>query len=202
MLWPMPTRVLNAAARDMFIATLFFAVMNVGVKLLVGIPAHEIVFFRALVSLVAAYALMRRAGVSAWGRRRVLLVLRGLAGTVALVAYFYSLHLMPLATAVTLQHMSPLFTILIAGPLLGERASGSQWGYFLLAFAGVLLIKGFDHRVTMLELSLGLTAAAFAGLAYNLVRMLKDTDHALVVVFYFPLVTVPLVGAYSFTHWV
>jgi len=198
----MPTRVLNAAARDMFIATLFFAVMNVGVKLLVGIPAHEIVFFRALVSLVAAYALMRRAGVSAWGRRRVLLVLRGLAGTVALVAYFYSLHLMPLATAVTLQHMSPLFTILIAGPLLGERASGSQWGYFLLAFAGVLLIKGFDHRVTMLELSLGLTAAAFAGLAYNLVRMLKDTDHALVVVFYFPLVTVPLVGAYSFTHWV
>lgn len=186
----------------MFIATLFFAVMNVGVKMLGGIPAHEIVFFRALVSLVAAYALLRREGVSPWGNARVLLIMRGLAGTVALIAYFYSLHLMPLSTAVTVQHMSPLFTILIAGPLLGEKATRTQWIYFLAAFAGVLMIKGFDARVTVPELGLGLVAAAFAGLAYNLVRLLKDSDHALVVVLYFPLVTVPLVGVYTLTHWV
>ena len=186
----------------MLTATLLFAVMNVGVKMLAGIPAHEIVFFRALISLVAAYTLLRRAGISPLGKRRVLLLARGLAGTVALIAYFYSLHLMPLATAVTIQHMSPLFTILIAGPLLGERATRTQWGFFLLAFVGVLLIKGLDARVTPGELSLGLVAALFAGLAYNLVRMLRDSDHALVVVFYFPLVTVPLVGVYTLTHWV
>lgn len=202
MLHPVSRPLLSPAARDMLTATLFFAVMNVGVKILSEIPAHEIVFFRALVSLVAAYVLLRREGISPWGKRRVLLLARGLAGTVALIAYFYSLHLMPLATAVTIQHMSPLFTILIAGPLLGERATRTQWGFFLLAFVGVLMIKGMDARVTLGELSLGLVAAAFAGLAYNLVRMLRDSDHALVVVLYFPLVTVPLVGGYTLSHWV
>ncbi len=193
---------LNSGARYMLLATLYLALMNVGVKLLPGIPAHEIVFFRALVSLVVAYAMLRRQRLSVWGNNRPLLIWRGLAGTTALVCYFYSLHLMPLASAVTIQQLSPIFTILLSSVLLGEHASRKQWGAFMVAFAGVVLVKGFDPRVTIPEALLCMAAAFFAGLAYNLVRMLKDHDHPLVVVFYFPVVTVPLVGAYTLTHWV
>ncbi len=191
----------STGVRYILLATLLFAVMNVGVKLLVGFPVHEIVFFRALVTLVVGYGLLRRAGISPWGHNRPLLVARGVAGTVALVCYFWSLHQMPLGSAVTIQHLSPIFTVAISGLLLREPPRAVQWVFFAGAFAGVVMVKGFDPRVTLFELTIGIGAAASAGLAYNLVRMLKDHDHPLVVVFYFPLVTVPVIGAYTLGHW-
>ena len=116
--------------------------------------------------------------------------------------YFYTLQNIPLASAVTIQHLSPIFTIIIAGFMLKEYSRPVQWLFFAIAFGGVIMIKGFDARVTMLELVMGVSAAFFAGLAYNYVRKLKDYDHPLVVVFYFPLVTVPAIGVYSLTNWV
>jgi len=184
------------------LATFFFALMNVGVKYLNHIPSHEIVLFRALVTLILGYILIRRAGLNPWGNNKKYLLLRGLTGTTALVMYFYTLQHMPLASAVTIQFMSPIFTGIISGIFLKERATASQWLFFLSAFAGVIMVKGFDARVTVPELMIGITAAVFSGLAYNFIRKLKDFDHALVVVFYFPLVTVPIVGSYTIFHWV
>src|SRR5690606_16112212 len=70
------------------------------------------------------------------------------------------------------------------------------------ALLGTAVVKGFDPRVSWPDLALGVIAAFFSGIAYNLVRKLKDTDHPLVVVFYFPLVVVPVIGTYSLFHWV
>jgi len=176
--------------------------MNVGVKYLDHIPSHEIVLFRAAVTLVMGYILIRRAGLNPWGNNKKYLLLRGLTGTTALVMYFYTLQHMPLASAVTIQFLSPIFTIIISSLFLKERATPIQWLFFLIAFAGVVMVKGFDARVTVPELIIGITAAVFSGMAYNFIRKLKDYDHALVVVFYFPLVTVPIVGSYTIFHWV
>ena len=176
--------------------------MNIGVKFIRHIPAHEIVFFRAVVSLVVGYMLIRRRGLNPWGNNKPLLIYRGIAGTIALIMYFYTLQQMPLASAVTIQYLSPIFTILIAGIMLKEPARPIQWLMFLVSFAGVVMVKGFDPRISVFELIIGVAAAVFSGLAYNFIRKLKDHDHPLVVVFYFPLVTVPVVGLYTLTHWV
>jgi drug/metabolite transporter (DMT)-like permease len=40
------------------------------------------------------------------------------------------------------------------------------------------------------------------GVAYNLVRMLRQTDHPLVVVFYFPIVTLPFALPLALPGWV
>jgi len=184
------------------LSTVFFALMNVGVKYLKTMPAYEIVFFRALVTLVVVFFFLRQRKLSPWGNNKKYLILRGLAGTAALVMYFYTLQKMPLASAVTIQYLSPIFTIIIAGILLKESPRPIQWLFFLISFAGVVMVKGFDPRVTVPELMLGISAAVCSGLAYNFIRKLKVYDHPLVVVFYFPLVTVPIVGLYTFTHWV
>lgn len=188
--------------RYILIATVMFALMNVGVKYLSHIPAHEVVFFRALISLLVCLVLLRRAGISPWGNNRKILLGRGIAGTIALTMYFYTLQNMPLASAVTIQYMSPIFTIIIAGVMLKEPPRPIQWLFFLVSFAGVLMIKGFDPRVSPTDLAIGITAAMSSGLAYNFIRKLRGQDHPLVVVFYFPLVTVPVIGAWTFTHWV
>jgi len=186
----------------MVVATLLFTTMGVLVKHLRHIPAHEVVFFRAAVTLVLSWLVLRRAGVSPWGNNRPLLLARGAVGTAALLIYFFTLQRMPLATAVTVQYLSPLFTLLFAGLFLGEPTAPRQWAFFGLCFAGVAAIKGFDPRVALPDLALGVLAAALSGVAYNLVRRLKNSDLPLVVVFYFPLVTFPVIGPYTVTHWV
>lgn len=176
--------------------------MNVGVKYLDHIPAYEIVFFRALVTLIVCYFLVIRARLKPWGNNKKYLILRGLAGTIALMLYFYTLQNMPLASAVTIQYVSPIFTIIVAGLMLKEPPRRVQWLFFIVSFVGVVMIKGFDPRVSVFELLVGMTSAVFSALAYNFIRKLKDFDHPLVVVFYFPLVTVPLVGTYTVFNWV
>ncbi len=193
---------LSRGQRHMVLATLLFSFMGVLVKYLRPIPAHEVVFFRALVSLVACWIMLRRRGKSPWGHNRRLLLARGAAGSAALLLYFYTLQRMPLATAVTVQYLNPIFTILLSGYLLREAATRGQLAASGLCFAGVALLKGFDPRVSTVDLLLGIAAAGFAALAYNLVRRLRETEDPLVVVFHFPLVTLPLVGPYTAAHWV
>ena len=132
----------------MLLASFLFSVMGVLIKKLDHIPAHELVFFRALITLVICGALIRKAGVNPWGVNRPVLILRGLAGTLSLFLFFYTLQILPLASAVSLQFLSPIFTIFLAGLFLKEPANSKQWFFFISAFIGVLMIKGFDVRVS------------------------------------------------------
>jgi len=195
-------RNIPAGVKYIILSTIFFALMNVGVKYLSNIPAYEIVFFRALVSLIVCAFLIRKAGLPMWGNNRPVLIARGLAGTAALMMYFYTLQNMPLASAVTIQYLSPIFTVVIAGIMLKEPPKPIQALFFLVSFAGVAMIKGFDTRVPTLYLVIGVCSSVCSGFAYNFIRKLRTTDHPLVVVFFFPLVTVPIVGVYTLLHWV
>ena len=78
----------------------------------------------------------------------------------------------------------------------------AQWLFFLLAFAGVAMLKGYDDRVSLFYLGLGLLSSFFAGAAYNCIRLVKDTDHPLVVVLYFPMVATPIMLVLSYFEWV
>ena len=173
----------------MILAVTCFAVTHASVKFLQTIPFYEIVWFRALISLVICLVMLRSIRISPWGSNKKILLLRGLFGTCALVLYFYTLQVLPLATAVTIQYLSPMLTILISQYLLKESASPLQWLFFLLAFVGVLLTQDFEGGGSWIPLMAGLAAAFGSAFAYNFVRMLKTTEHELVVVLYFPLVT-------------
>ena len=91
-------------------ATFLFAVMNVLVKTVSHIPAVEVVFFRSIVSLVISLGMLKAAGVQLFGQKqnRLLLILRGTSGAIALVMYFWLLQVIPLATALVLQILTPV----------------------------------------------------------------------------------------------
>lgn len=185
----------------MLLSTFFFALMNLCVKLLPEIPAHEIVFFRSLGIFLICVVLLAKYRLHPLGHQRRDLFLRGLFGTLALTAYFYTLKHLPLASAVTIQYLNPIFSTAFAVLLLNEKVQLKQWGFFALSFCGVLLVKGFDNRVSTFYLVTGILAAACAGLAYNYVRKLRHSDHPIVVIFYFAWVNLALIGPYTATHW-
>ena len=186
----------------MLLATFAFAVMNVFVKQLNHIPAMEIVFFRCLVSAAICFVGISRAQVDWKGNNNALLIARGTFGTLALFAFFVTVQNIPLATAVTIAYLAPIFTTLIGVFLLGEEVRKLQWLFYAIAFAGVLVIKGFDAAVPTPFLITGVVSAMCAAVAYNLVRRLKEQEHPLVVVLHFQLVGVAAGFVFTLLYWV
>jgi drug/metabolite transporter (DMT)-like permease len=189
----------------MVASALSFSLMGVCVKQVGGrIPAAEVVLARALVSVVLSWLLVRRAGLNPWGQRRGLLVLRGAIGSVALLCVYVALAELPLASATVLQYLYPTFTALLAWLMLGERIGRRVLLAVLLGWSGVLLVARpaeIMGSVASLADSASLAgpavliavAGAFCtALAYVSVRSLARSEHPLVIVFYFPLVAVPL----------
>ena len=185
----------------MGLAVVFFAVMNVAIKYVAHLPTFELVFFRALIAASIAYTTLRVKGIPAWGNRKGLLILRGVFGFGALSMFIATLQNMPMATALVIQYMSPVFVAILGIFLLKEPMRPLQWVWLAMAFAGVVMIKGFDPRVSILYLSIGIASCILSAFAYTTVRSLKDTDHPLVVVFYFPLVTLPVAGLLMWYQW-
>ncbi len=185
----------------MFISTLAFALANVFVKQISHIPAMEVVFFRCTIATVFCFAGIHRAKADWRGSNRIMLLLRGLFGTTALYLFFTTLQNIPLASAMTIQYLSPIFTSIIAILVLSEKVRSLQWLFYAIAFSGVLLIERFDTRVSMFYLVIGIISAFCSGVAYNLVRNMRGKEHPLTVVLHFQLVG-SIIGLISlFFEW-
>lgn len=166
-----------------------------------NIPTHEIVFFRSAITFIITATIILRNKIPFWGNQINWLIVRGAAGATALTLFFYTIKLIPIATAITIQNLSPIFTVILAVIFLGEKVKKLQWLFFVIAFGGVLIIKGFDPRVSWTYLGLGILSAFLSGVAYNAIIKCKDTEHPLTLVMYFPLVAIPITGIWCFYEW-
>jgi drug/metabolite transporter (DMT)-like permease len=193
---------LSKGVQYMLLSTFIFAIMNVLIKYVPNIPAIEIILFRSIVSFAMSGIALKFQRVPLLGKNRKILFLRGLAGALALMMFFTTLQEIPLASAVTLMFLGPIFTTILGMWIVKEKVVWMQWLFFAMSFAGILMIKGFDPRVSPYMALLGVGAAFCSGIAYNMIRKLKTSEHPLVIIFYFPLVTLPIVGIYSIFHWV
>jgi drug/metabolite transporter (DMT)-like permease len=175
-----------------------FSAMAVLVKLAgERLPAPEIILVRVVVTLILSWAMLRRARMSPWGTRHGALALRGLLGFVALSCYYWTLTRLPLADATTIQQLAPLFTAVGAWALLGERVGPAAAIAIVLGLGGVVLVThpGGLLGATQLDpagTAIALGGALASGLAYVTVRQLSRHEDPLVIVFYFPLVALPL----------
>lgn len=190
------------AVASMAIASVFFFAMTVAVKSAHGIPTVQIVFFRAFVALILSLAQLRWEGVSVFGVHRGLLFLRGVFGSMALVCYFWSIGQLPLAIATVLQSLAPVFTAGLAVAVLGERMRPVQVLLFGLAAAGVFVMRGGGEGGTLFGVVVGLGGAFFAACAYTVIGRIGRREHPLVVVLWFPLVTVPVMAPVLPFVWV
>jgi drug/metabolite transporter (DMT)-like permease len=183
---------ITKGAQYLILATFCYALMNVCIKFVFHIPVMEIVFARCLISLIASYVHLKIIKQPVWGNNKQALILRGVFGMVSMSAFFFTLQHIPLASAVTIQYLSPIFTIILATFIVKEKTKPIQYLFFIISFIGVILIKGYDARISYLHLGAGILSAFFSGLGYNMIRKTGSTEHPMVVVFYFPLIAAPI----------
>jgi drug/metabolite transporter (DMT)-like permease len=182
----------------MAISAFFFSIMGLLVKVAgERLPSQEIVFFRSLLVLVFAWWMLRRAGVNPWGNNKKWLVVRGFTGFMALSCFYYGVTHLPLADATLIMYSNPVFTALLAAVFLGERLTKVDLLGVVLSLGGVVLIAqpsfifGGASRLDPFDVGVALAGAIFAAISYVIVRKLRESEHALVVVFYFPLIATP-----------
>ncbi|HET7274014.1 MAG TPA: DMT family transporter [Longimicrobiaceae bacterium] len=190
---------MSRGIRYMVAGAFFFSVMSLLVKLVgARIPGQEIVLVRGSVTLVITFAMLKRAGIRARGSREGFLVLRALLGFAALSCFYYSVINLPLADATLIQYTNPVWTALLAAWLLGERMGRREALLIAASLGGVVLIArpsfifgSAAGRLDPAVVAIALIGALFSAAAYVTVRKLGQTEHALVIVFYFTLITVP-----------
>ena len=186
----------------MLSSVVLYTSANLCVKELAQLGTFQLVFLRSTVSLVFCVTYLKRAGISLLGNNRGWLFVRGIAGMLGLAGFFHTVKNIPLASATVIQYFSPVFTVLLALLFLKERVHRAQWLFLGLALVGIVMVKGFDPRVSWGIWGLGLSSACFAAVAYLATMKCRDTDHPVGVVIWFHMLAVPIMGMLSLTEWV
>ena len=186
----------------MVTSVLAFTIMNIIVKYLQQIPPFELAFFRSLGSSVIAITLIVKGRIPILGKQRKLLALRGIVGVSAMVSFFWALKLLPFASAISLRYLAPIFAAILAIFFVKERITPLQWVCFGMAFIGVVLLKGFDVRISLFGLMVILISAFLSGIVFVIIRKIGTSEHPLVIVNYF-MFTATVVGlVFSLFNWV
>ena len=178
----------------MLFATLMFSIMGVCVKLASDTySVAEIIMYRGFIGVLFIYVLILHQGGTLktsffWSH-----LWRCAVGVTALWLWFIAIGLLPLATAMTLNYMAPIW---ISGILfLGSWRSGKrrfEWGLvsaIIASFIGViLLLRPAIHQDQLLGGLLGVCSGFLSALAYLQVRSLGQRgEPESRVVFYFSL---------------
>ena len=159
----------------MVLASFLFASMGVCVKLASSnFNAFELVLYRGLVGMVFMALIVQARGSGLRTRFPGMQAWRSLVGVISLIAWFYAIAYLPLATAVTLNYMSSIWVaaFLIGGALLYSRGpmqprQGLLMLTVLTGFGGVVMILRPTLEQNQLFAGLiGLMSGLLAALAY------------------------------------
>ena len=186
----------------MLISALGFTLLNVFVKYLQNFNVYQIVFFRAVGSLFFTIPFIIKNQISPLGNKKVLLLVRSLTGLISMILFFASLKYISMGSAVSLRYIAPIFATVFAIFLLKEKIKSLQWLFFGLAILGVFILKGFDASINSVGLILALLSSVFAGLVYITIRKIGTSDHPIVVVNHFMIISAAVGGLLSIRYWI
>jgi S-adenosylmethionine uptake transporter len=176
----------------MLVAAFLFALMGVCVKFAAEhYNAMELVAYRGAVSVVITFLWAASIKVSLKTRLVGMHAWRGIIGAFSLLAWFYALQHLPIATAMTLNYMSSIWiaAFLVGGALMYGKpaAQGALFATVLCGFGGVVMVLRPAFEANQLWAGLiGMMSGMTAALAYLQVTALSRAGEPEArVVFYF-----------------
>ena len=164
----------------MLAATAFIAGTTVFAKMLGAGPAglHPIQitqgrFLFALIGFSAAAAVIR----PRFTRPNLKLhALRSLAGFAGVTLMFAAVQFIPLADATALTFTNPIFAMILAIPVLGERVGPWRWAAAGIAFTGALILIRPGAGTFEIGALVALGAAALTGTEITLLKFLTGRE--------------------------
>ncbi len=183
---------------------LLFSIMGALVKLLgQRLDSFQIAFFRCFFGFIAflPFVLLKK------GRRAFRTThfyghfLRAAIGVAAIIAGFYATTRLPLTDSTAISFTAPLFMILTAIFLLGEKVRWRRGLATVAGFIGVLVMVRPDSGTLDVAAMVGLFAAFLAALSTTLIKRLSTTEAALTILVYFGLFSSILTAIPAYFVW-
>jgi len=147
--------------------------------------AMEIVFFRNIIGVALILYALKHTPPKLTGGKIHLLFTRGFFGFSAMILFFYTITVIPLGEAITLNKTSPLFVSILAYYLLGEHLSKRTLFALGVGFFGIILITKPFGMIISYEHILGILGGFFAAAAYTTIKKIKDIYDSRVIVLSF-----------------
>ncbi|WP_170770764.1 DMT family transporter [Ruegeria lacuscaerulensis] len=173
-------------------------------------PPGEMVFFRSLFAIPVIIGWLLWRGELAQGlitRKPMGHVWRGVLGTSAMGLTFTGLALLPLPEVTAIGYATPIFTLILAAVILGERIRMIRIGAVSLGLLGVLIMiwprlggNNMESTATLGALCV-LVATMARGFVQIHIRQLVQVDHPAAVAFYFSVTATLLSALTAFWGW-
>lgn len=185
-------------------ALVSFSAMAIAAReLLRTMGSFEILFLRSLVSLVIVLAVLPRFGTGVL-RTRMFGVhfLRNLLHFGGQYAWVYAIAMLPLATVFAIEFTMPVWTAVLAVPILGERLNRGRIVMLVLGLAGILVILKPGFAIVQ-PAALAMLAGAFAYASTNIAtKRLAAKESAYSILFYMSAIQLPLGFVLALPEWI
>lgn len=178
----------------MSVGAAFFAVMIILVRHLTDhFDPLQVVFFRNAFGLLAVLPWLYKLGPAGLKTERLHLHLgRALCGITAMVLWFFTLSLMPLAEATALSFTAPIFTSILAVFFLKELMQRHRRIAVALGFLGALIIIRPGIATLNPVALLAIVTALVWGSNTVLLKYMSRSETTSAMVIYMPLFLTPL----------
>jgi drug/metabolite transporter (DMT)-like permease len=194
---------LRRALPLILLAGLFFSTLDATAKYLVRDHTLFVVVWARYVGqmVVVTPIAWHRGGNDFWRTHHLgMQLLRSLCLVAATLCFFGALRYVPLGEGTAITFLAPMFTIVLAMPVLGEKPTRARWTAAIVGFCGILLLvrpgSAVFHPAALL-----LVLAAMANALYQLLTRKLPNDATHTTLFYSALVgTIGLTFALPFVE--
>ena len=152
-------------------SVLSFVIMDVLVKKLSdNFPTNEIIFFRCVFGLLPVTFMVYLTKSSIKTSKINLHILRAIAASMAMLAFFKSFQLLPLAEVSSISFASIMITTILAIYLLKEKVGIRRWIAIGIGFIGIMIILRPGSEIFNYYMLLPLFGAAALSVAIIIMK--------------------------------
>ena len=162
----------------------------------------QLLFFRSLVGLFVVSILLCRSGwLQIRSKQLGLQIFRNIVHYGGQFGWFVGISLIPLAEVFAIEYTVPIWTMVFAAPILGERLTAMRMLIVTIGFTGVLVILRPGAEIIHIGAIAVICAAICYAMAHVLTKKLTSTDSTLAILFYMTVVQLPLGLIPSLGNW-
>lgn len=197
-------KVVVTAVLLMLLAGFSSSLLHLGVRY-VGpeLPSIEIVFLRALFTLIATAPFVFRPGKAAWRSNNLTLqVMRGVVGVGSMWMWYYALANMPLADAGVLSFTTPIFITIGAALYFREPVGLVRGSAVVLGLLGAVVVLKPGYAVVSAAAIAAVVSSVLWALSLLMAKDLARFDSSITISFYQPLLIAPIAGLAVIPVWV
>jgi len=172
----------------------FLSMAVAGRELSSEITTFQVLFWRGLVGLGIVLILLQINGwhLAKTGKIRVHAA-RNIVHFGAQFGWFYAVALIPIAELFALEFTTPIWTLILAALILGEKITRVRLIAVVLGFVGVLIVlRPGISPVGLPQMAALLSALGFAFATYVMTRRLMRSDAPLTLLFWMVIIQTPL----------